>query len=84
MKTKAITFGQFESVLKELGFRRRSVPGTGIAYVRPDMKEFLLVRFHKSSEEVPWHVLAPARRHLDSWGIIDAADFDAMLQSAAA
>lgn len=81
MKTKALTFRHYETVLKELGFQRKDVPGTGVAYVHPGIKEFLAVRAHTSDEVVPWHVVAAARRHLDSWGIISATEFDAMLQA---
>lgn len=79
-----ITFAQFEKALKQLGFRKKTVPGFCVRYSYPDSKWVILVRLHKPLEEVAWPVLVSARRHLDEWGIIRATEFDEMLQAAAA
>ena len=79
-----LTFAQFERVLTELGFRKKSVPKTGIAYVHSPTDTIVLVRKHKPSETVPWHVLAAARVQLDGRGVIEAEEFDRMLHAAAA
>ena len=43
-----------------------------------------MVRLHKVSEAVPWHVMAYVRQQLDGRGVIEAEDFDALLHIAAA
>lgn len=82
--SKSITFAQFEQVLTGLGFRRKAVPEKGIAYVHAATDTIILVRAHKPSEPVPWHILASSRVQLDGRGVIAAADFDEMLKAAAA
>ncbi len=49
-KSRRITFGHLEAVLKELGFRKKVVPGKGVAYKHEQMKPLLLLRLHKANE----------------------------------
>jgi predicted RNA binding protein YcfA (HicA-like mRNA interferase family) len=84
MKSDPITFTQYESVLKELGFSKKVIPKSHVRYDHTPSETILLVRLHKPSKELPWHVKADARPQLSERGVIEAEEFEARLRALAA
>jgi predicted RNA binding protein YcfA (HicA-like mRNA interferase family) len=83
-KSNHITFARLESVLKELGFVKKVVPGTGVGYKHPPTGALVVVRLHKPREIVPDYVIVGVRHELEWQGVIEAKEFEEMLQAAAA
>jgi len=82
-KTKQITFSQLDQVLKELGFCKKVVPDTGVAYKHSPSGLVLAVRLHKPNEVVPDYVMVATRGQLDRHGVIETKDFEEMLKATA-
>jgi hypothetical protein len=80
----SVTFNQLETVLTDLGFHKKTIPETGVAYEHPFTETLLVVREHRPDEIVPWHVLASTRHHLEWRGVIEPADFEKRLKAIAA
>lgn len=79
-----VTFAQYEAVLKEFGFQMTVVPDSHVLYRHARSDTILMVRIPEPDEEVPWHVAAAARRHLESRGVVSPDDFEEMLRQVAA
>lgn len=81
---RRIPFAQFDSVLRELGFQKKVVPGKHIAYFHEASDTVMAVRLMEPDELVPDYQMAATRSQLDGRGIIDADEFEEMLKTAAA
>jgi hypothetical protein len=81
---RQITFARFEQIITKLGFAKKMGPQKGVAYFHSPTDTILLVRSHKPSDLVPWHVLASSRVQLDGRGIVSAEEYERMLETAAA
>ena len=79
-----ITFAQFDAVLAELGFQKQVIPGSHVNYRHADWDKPLMLRLHKPKDIVPGYDLLGTRVQLERFGIVAAADFEQMLQAAAA
>jgi len=82
--TNRISYFQLDAVLKDLGFRKKVVLDSGVAYTHPSTGTPIAVPAHKSSETVPDYVMAGTRLQLDRHGVVEAKDFDQMLKAAVA
>ena len=83
-KNNRTTFGQLDKVLRDLGFERKVVRGTGISYRHPTTDSLLLVKPHKPADVVPQYVMVATRLQLDRQGVVEATDFEEMLKNTAA
>ena len=84
MPTDRTTFAQYEAVLKELGFQKRVLESLHVRYEHAPSGTVLLVRPHQPSDSVPDYVLVSTRSHLSYRGLIEPAEFEAMLHAVAA
>lgn len=78
-----IKFMQFNSVLLELGFQMKVIPGKCVVYWHQASDLIMPVRIMNQDEIVPDYQLAATRSQLDARCIIDAAEFEGLLKTAA-
>src|SRR5438105_12576479 len=76
-----IRFARYDSILLELGFKKKVVPGKYIVYWHQPSDTVMPVRLMKPDELVPDYQMAATRSQLDGRGIIEAADFEEMLKA---
>jgi predicted RNA binding protein YcfA (HicA-like mRNA interferase family) len=79
-----VTFGQFDAVMHQLGFKKTLVRGSHVNYIHPESGAILLAQLHKPNDLVPTYVLFGARVDLENQGVIDREEFLKMLESVAA
>jgi hypothetical protein len=78
-ETRPIEFGSLRDLLVSLGYRHDHVD-RGEVFHQTDDREIYFRRYG-DGELVNPHDVVKARRFLDAWGQLDAADFDAFLES---
>ena len=78
-RTKTITFMELRRLLEELGYRHERVEKGEIFHQSADRE--LYYRRYGIREAVSARDLSKTRSFLDDWGQLDAADFDAFLES---
>jgi hypothetical protein len=78
-KTTTVTFGMLRRLLERVGYRHERVPKGEIFHLSED-RELYFRRYEDSDLLRPRDIIS-ARSFLDDWGQLDAADFDAFLES---
>ena len=78
-KTNTITFAMLRRLLEDLGYRHEHVERGEIFHQSQDRE--LYYRHYGEREIVSARDLAKTRSFLDDWGQLDAAEFDAFLES---
>jgi hypothetical protein len=79
IKRSRITFAEFRWFLEPLGYRHRRHE-KGEVFFQGDRPMLMYPRYY-DQEFVSLRDLASARSFLDAWGQMEAADFDAFLES---
>jgi hypothetical protein len=77
--TKSIPFGELRRLLEGLGYRHERVDKGEIFHMSEERE--LYYRRYGDREVVIARDLAKTRSFLDDWGQLDAAEFDAFLES---
>ena len=80
-KSRPITFAELTGLLEEIGYRHEPVERGEIFHLSDDRE--LYYRRYGDRELVSARDLVKTRSFLDDWGQLDAADFDAFLESTA-
>jgi hypothetical protein len=78
-KTKLITFAELRKLLERLGYRHERVEKGEIFHLSKNRE--LYYRRYNDRDNVVARDLMKTRGFLDDWGQLDAADFDAFLES---
>ncbi|MBM3996579.1 MAG: hypothetical protein FJ303_20860 [Planctomycetes bacterium] len=78
-KTSTITFAELRRLLETLGYRHERVERGEIFHYSP--KREIYFRRYGDGEFVYARDVSKTRSFLDDWGQLDAADFDAFLES---
>jgi hypothetical protein len=78
-KPRPIPFIELRRLLEELGYRYKRADDAEVFYQSRD--RMLYYRQYGDRELVSARDLASTRRFLDAWNQLDAADFDAFLES---
>jgi hypothetical protein len=78
-KTKLITFAELRKLLERLGYRHERVEKGEIFHLSENRE--LYYRRYNDRDNVVARDLMKTRGFLDDWGQLDAADFDAFLES---
>jgi hypothetical protein len=78
VKTTDVTFDEFRQFLLELGFRE-TPEKTRLRFEHPS-GPILLFRLYKNREKVLARDMWATRHQLDQQGVIEATDFDRLLQ----
>jgi len=76
---KSIPFVELRRLLEELGYRYKRADDAEVFYQSRD--RMIYFRRYRDREPVGARELASTRSFLDDWGQLDAADFDAFLES---
>jgi hypothetical protein len=78
-RTKTVPFAELRRLLEELGYRYKRVDDAEVFY--QSRERMLYYRRYGNRELVSTRDLSSTRGFLDDWGQLDAADFDAFLES---
>ena len=78
-ETDTITFGELRRLLAKLGYRHERVPKGEIFHQSEDRE--LYFRRYEDNDLMRSRDIRSARSFLDDWGQLDAAAFDAFLES---
>jgi hypothetical protein len=78
-KAKTIRFFELRQLLEEIGYRYKRVDDAEVFFQSRD--RMLYYRRYGDRELVGSRDLASTRSFLDDWGQLDAAEFDAFLES---
>ena len=78
-KPRTITFAELTALLEDIGYRHERVERGEIFHLSDDREIYF--RRYGDRELVRARDLVKTRRFLDDWGQLDAADFDAFLES---
>jgi predicted RNA binding protein YcfA (HicA-like mRNA interferase family) len=84
MRTSDLTFASLRSLLLELGFVEKSVPGSHFMFEHAPSDTVLVFRPYRPQEKVNLPDLASVRTHLDQRDLLRADAFDNLLRKASA
>lgn len=74
-KPRAILYREFRDFLQQLGYKEKRTP-IALVFQQPD-EGLLAFRLYRDEEVVDARDLVTTRRFLDTWGLFDAAKFNA-------
>jgi hypothetical protein len=77
---KPITYLQFDSAMRELGFRRVEPANAPIGYKHDASETIVLLREHHPDEVVPAGTLGATRKLVVDRGLVDSKRWDELFQ----
>lgn len=78
-KTRPIKFAKLRQLLEEIGYKYKRTEDAEVFRISRD--RMIYFRRYGDRETMGTRDLASTRSFLDAWGQLDAADFDAFLES---
>jgi len=82
LKNDKVSFECLRKVLRDLGFVETVVPGPYLLFEHSPSGTLLPYRAYKADDSVSWADLVMTRRLLDERGLMEAEEFEALLQKA--
>jgi predicted RNA binding protein YcfA (HicA-like mRNA interferase family) len=80
MNNDQIPFERLRKVLLDLGFAETRIPGPFLYFEHPASGTILAYRNYQPGEHIRWHDFVSTRKQLDENGLVEADDFEALLQ----
>jgi hypothetical protein len=80
MTKKAIPFADLRGLLQGLGYAEKATDKAQVFH--RGGKDMLVLRRYRDEETVDLRDLVSTRKFLDTWGLLEASEFDAFLQRA--
>jgi predicted RNA binding protein YcfA (HicA-like mRNA interferase family) len=75
-----VPFGKLRDLLEQLGFTTNVVSGSHIIFQHPDNELSIILRPYEENDRVEQAGLQVIRFQLDSWGLMDCAEFDEQMR----
>jgi hypothetical protein len=75
-----VPFTRLQHILHDLGFEETAIAGPYRYFQHAASGTVLVYREYQPADPVSWHDLVTTRRQLDERGLLDAADFEALLR----
>ncbi len=75
-----VPFGKLRDLLEQLGFTMKVVSGSHVLFQYPDNNWMFMLRPYTVNDRVEQAGLQVLRFQLDSWGLMDEAEFDEQMR----